>query len=139
VTHDSHEFNKLFCDTCKQNRYVGYLCYMPPLKDVLPSAGDKVLYVFYDFETIQTTRYSDKAALHIPALVCLQQFCSQCEYAENCVRCGKRKHLFWTDPEGDMLSYLCEPHPWANKIVAIAHNAKAFDLHFIPNTAILLK
>ena len=32
-----------------------------------------------------------------------------------------------------------EPRPWANKIIAIAHNASAFDLHFILNRAILLK
>ena len=38
-----------------------------------------------------------------------------------------------------MLSYLCKPRPWANKIVAIAHNAKAFDLHFFLNWAIWLK
>jgi len=38
-----------------------------------------------------------------------------------------------------MLSYLCEPRPWANKIDAIAHNAKAFYLHFILNRTILLK
>jgi len=38
-----------------------------------------------------------------------------------------------------MLTYLSKPRPWANKIVAIAHNAKAFDLHFILNRAILLK
>jgi len=38
------------------------------------------------------------------------------------VRCGKRKHTYW-----------------ANNIVAFAHNAKAFDLHFILNRAIMLK
>jgi hypothetical protein len=38
-----------------------------------------------------------------------------------------------------MLSYLCEPRPWVKKIIAIAHNAKAFDLHFILSRAILLK
>jgi hypothetical protein len=49
---------------------------MQPLKDEsLPSDG--VLYVFYDFETTQNTRYSDGVAtLHVPNLVCLQQFCS---------------------------------------------------------------
>ena len=26
---------------------------MRPLKDALPSAGNKVLYIFYDFETTQ--------------------------------------------------------------------------------------
>jgi len=107
---------------------------MRPLKDVLPDASNKVLYVFSDFETTQNTRYSDKATLYIPDLVCFQQFCSQCEDAEDCekcVRCGQRKHRFWDDPVEDMLTYLCKPRPWANKIVAIAHNAKAFDLHFI--------
>jgi len=32
---------------------------MSPLKDALPHAGDKVLYVFYDFETTQNTEYTD--------------------------------------------------------------------------------
>ena len=104
-------------------------------------ASDKVLYVFYDFETTQNTEYTDEAKLHVPNLVCVQQFCSRCEDAEDgdFVRCVKRKHSFWRDHVGDLLSYLTEPRPWANKIVAIAHNAKAFDLHFILNRAILLK
>ena len=32
---------------------------------------------------------------------------------------------------GDVLSYLCESRPWVEKIIVIAHNAKAFALHFI--------
>jgi hypothetical protein len=59
---------------------------------------------------------------------------------KDCAQCGKRKHSFWEDdPVGDLVTYLCRPRPWANKIVYIAHNAKAFDLHFILNRAILLK
>jgi hypothetical protein len=59
---------------------------------------------------------------------------------KDCEQSGKRKHTFWEDdPVGDLLTYLCRPRPWANKIVAIAHNAKAFDLHLILNRAILLK
>jgi len=115
---------------------------MRPLKNMLTDASDKVLYVFYDFETTQTTKYSDKATLHVPELVCVQQFCSQCEDAEDCgecVRCGQRKHLFWEDPVEELLLYLRQARPWANKIVAIAHNANAFDLHFILNRAIILK
>ena len=56
----------------------------------------------------------------------------------DCVQCGVRKHSFWDDPVGNMLSYLCEPRPWVNKVIAIAHNAKAFDQQFIVNRAILL-
>ena len=55
------------------------------------------------------------------------------------MRWGQRKHSFWDDPVGDMLTYLCKPRTWANKIVAIAQNAKAFELHFILNRALLLK
>jgi len=71
VTADSHKCNKLFCANRKQKRNVGHLCYMRTLKDMLPSAGDKVLYVFYDFETTQNTRYSEKTTLHVPDLVCV--------------------------------------------------------------------
>jgi len=125
VTQGNHECNKQFCENCNQNRDVDHLCYMRPLKSALPSAGDNVVYVFYDFETTQNTRHTDKAWLHVPNFVC--------------VRCGRRKHSFWEDPVGDLLSYLTEPRPWANKIVAITHNAKAFDVHFILNRAFLLK
>jgi len=38
-----------------------------------------------------------------------------------------------------MLIYLCESRPWVEKIVVIAHNAKAFELHFILIRAIFLK
>ena len=40
---------------------------------------------------------------------------------------------------GDLLTYLWEPRPWVKQIIAIAHNAKAFDLHFILSRAVLLK
>ena len=48
-------------------------------------------------------------------------------------------YSFWNDPVGDMFSYLCESRTWLEKIIVIAHNAKAFDFHFILNRAILLK
>jgi len=102
-----------------------------------------VLDVFYDFETTQDTKVSDSAIQHLTNLVCLQQFCTQCEMSgdmdKDCVRCGKRKHSFWGDPIGNLLSYLCEPRPWVSKVVAIAHNAKAFDSQFILNRAIQMK
>jgi len=99
---------------------------MRPLNEVLPDAINKVIYVLYYFETTQYTNYSDGATLHVPDLVFLQQFCSQCEDAEDygeCVRCVQRYQSFWDDPVGGLLTYLCKPRPWANKVVAIAHNA----------------
>jgi len=142
VTREIHECNKLFCANSKHNRDVGNLCYMRPLMDVLPIAGDKVIYVFYDFETTQNTRYADKAKLNVPDLVYVQQFCGLSEGAVDWgdrLRCGRRKHSFCYVPVVDTLSYLCKPRFWANKVVAIAHNAKLFYRHFILNRVILLK
>jgi hypothetical protein len=53
---------------------IGHMCLMQPLKKEVPP-GDRVLYVYYDFETTQKTAYinSDKATVLIPNLVCLQQ------------------------------------------------------------------
>ena len=131
MTRGNYECNKRLCVNCNQNRKVVHLCYMSPLKNVLP-AGLKLLYVFHDFESTQNAKYSDKTMLHVPNLIC-----SSCEYLEEvergCFQCGKRKHSFWDDLEGDMMSYLCEPRHWDNKIVAVAHNAKAFVLRFTIN------
>jgi len=113
---------------------------MRPLKDALPPASDKILYVFYIFETTQNNVYTAEAKLHVRNLVCVQQICSLCEDVddeEDCMRCGK--HSFWQDPVRDLLTYLTEPRPWAIKIVAIEHNTKAFDLHFILNRENLMK
>jgi len=60
VIRENHECSKRNCQNCIENKEVGLLCYMRPLKNVLP-ACDKVLYVFYDFETTQNTRFSDRA------------------------------------------------------------------------------
>jgi hypothetical protein len=52
---------------------------------------------------------------------------------------AERLHSFFDDPVGDLLSNLCEPRSWCNKVIAIAHNAKAIDSDFILGTAVFLK
>ena len=95
---------------CTANREVGHLLCIQPLRNELPSS-DGVQYVFYDFENTQNTRYSETAKEHVPNLVCIQQFCSRCEGIEDCERecerCGVRKHAFWDDLVGDLLTNLC--------------------------------
>jgi len=78
----------------------------------------------------------------VPNLVCVQQFNASCEELEGNIdieRCGKRMHSFWDEPVGTWQTYQCEPAPGPIKIVAIAHNAKAFVKHFILNREIMLK
>jgi len=142
VTRKNHECFKPYCPVCNKNMKINQLCYMQPLRNELHSVDD-VLFVFYDFETTQDTKISETARVHVPILVCLQQFCTVCEmqddYSQDCARCGKREHSFFEDPVGDLLSYLIEPRPWCKRVVAIAHNAKAFDAQFILNRAIFHK
>jgi len=101
ITSKKHECNKRYCQNCVENKEVGHLCYMRPLRNALP-ASDGVFFIFYDFETTKHTRYSEKATVHVPNLVFVQQFCSKCENVEDieqhCVWYGKIKHSFWKDP-----------------------------------------
>jgi len=64
---------------------------MKPLVNELPKS-DNVLFVFYDFESTEDTKFLDSATEHIPNLFCLQQFCSRCEMQPDitvdCERCG---------------------------------------------------
>ena len=80
---------------------------MRPLKNE-PASCERVLYVFYDFETTQDTRLNDKSSVHVPNLVCSQQFCSKCvritDIDQDWIQKGKRKHTFWDDTVVDMLS-----------------------------------
>jgi hypothetical protein len=115
---------------------------MRPLKDVLPANVDNVLYVFYDFESTQNKRYSDTSKAQVLKLICVQQFCTRCEGMEggaNCKGSGRRRHSFRDDTVGDLLTNVFQPQLWANKILEIPHNAKAFDLHSILNRAIFQK
>jgi hypothetical protein len=114
LTRKNHECFKTYCTNCKQNTQIGHLCFMFPLQNVLPRSDD-VLFLFCDFETTENTKFSDTAPVHIPNLVCLQQFCSMCDNTadvdEDCERCRKGRHSFFEDPVGH-LTYLCEPRYW---------------------------
>jgi len=55
------------------------------------------------------------------------------------VPCDEGKHSFWTDPVGDLISYTFKSRPWADRIVSIAHNAKAFYLLFVLNQLVRMK
>ena len=53
-----HECFKPYCEYCNANKEIGHLCYMRPLVNILPSGND-VLFVFYDFETTQDSKFTD--------------------------------------------------------------------------------
>ena len=51
----------------------------------------------------------------------------------------ERGNSFWTDPVGDLISCTFKSRPWTDRIVAIAHNAKVFDLLFVLNRLVRIK
>jgi len=63
----------------------------------------------------------------------------QADIETDCERCGRRRHSFWEDPVGDLLSHLCEPRTLCERVIAIAHNERGFDVQFILDRAIVLK
>jgi hypothetical protein len=48
---------------------------MQLLKNELPRS-DNVLFVFYDFEKTQDTKFAENTTENIPILVCVQQICA---------------------------------------------------------------
>ena len=67
---------------------------MQPLKNVSPPS-DRVLYVFYDFETTQNTRHTNRLKC---TLVCMQQFSSRFESVDDVEQDSSgTKHSFWDD------------------------------------------
>jgi len=82
ISDKKHECFKPHCTIGNQNREIGHFCFMQPLKNELPRGYD-VLYVFYDFETTQDTKFSENATQHIPILVCIQQYCAICEMQDD--------------------------------------------------------
>jgi len=110
---NKHERSKRYCEIYKQKREVGHLCYMRPLKDILPTNAYKVLYVFYDFQTTQNKKYSVTAKAYVHKLLCVQRFCASCKDVdcEVDLRDVEGGGFLWNDPVGDLLNYLCETPP----------------------------
>ena len=81
--------------------------------------------------------------MHVPNLVCIEQFCSRCENIRDinidCKQYGTLKHAFGDDPVGDLFIYLCKSRPLCDQIVVIAHKAKEFDLRFFTQQGHLVK
>jgi len=73
ITKKKHNCNKRYCKNCGENKEIGQLCFVRPLLNKLP-VSDRVLFIIYNFETTQDTKYSDSATAHVPNLVCPQLF-----------------------------------------------------------------
>lgn len=90
---------------------------------------------------MQISKRSDKSFVHVPNLVCLQQVSLNAKIQQISNRIAYSEEsvdtLFGTILSV-MFTYLCQTRSSVKKIIVIVHNAKAFDLHFIVNRAVLL-
>lgn len=103
---------------------------------------NRAVFMFYDFETTQNKLHAHFVRAHAESSVRpadLPVWEDDADVDVDCRRCGKRKESFWTDPVGDLISYVFKSRPWADRFVAIAHNANAFDLLFVLNRLVRTK
>jgi primosomal protein N' len=68
----NHECHKRFCSHRLKNRDAGTKLYMAHLADMVPRF-DRLMFIFYDFETTQDTKCTDTSFEYVRNLVCVEQ------------------------------------------------------------------
>ncbi|CAH0562743.1 unnamed protein product [Brassicogethes aeneus] len=135
-TKDKH--NCGYCRTCLCLKPIRHDCYMQPsvISDkTKKSLENDFLFAFYDFECMQEKEISSNIFLHEPNLCVVEQVCSECITSDNidldCIKCGKRKHIFSKNPVESLLNFLHEFEKKKFNVFALAHNMKGYDGCFI--------
>lgn len=131
-----HVCTDKWCSVCSRRVSEDHQCYIQKFNKSPP---EKWVLIFYDFETTceESYRGSDDTFVHKPNLCVANQICYKCYNCGDgeCENCTQRTRVF----EGyscvkDFVDFVEEYRPYSrNKVTAIAHNAKSFDLHFIMN------
>lgn len=149
-----HECGIKYCVMCQSDKNIPHDCYIPPIsissedeseeideenaRKKKRKSSDQVVFVFFDFETVQNKLLpgSNERFQHIVNLAVAQHVCNSCKTIENidenCVKCGKREHIFLGENSLDMfMNYLINTiDKKFKKVICIAHNMKGFDGQF---------
>lgn len=130
-----HVCGESYCQTCKTVMPIRHECYMPK-KNVKKDSKNGPLYIFYDFECYQNKPLDDDKFEHEVMLCVAHQACDNCTFVDeidkNCLKCGKREHVFLGDDVvQSFMEYLGSLSEKFRKIIVIAHNGQKYDLHFI--------
>lgn len=126
-----------YCSICKKMTPIRHECYIPTI-EVKEIKEKQLLFVFYDFETTQSTPlHGDIGKIQHNVNFCVtQHVCGLCSHLDEielgCGNCGTRMQIFG---EGDIVNsfmhYLGEIEDKFNQIFVIAHNSQKFDGHWV--------
>lgn len=128
----NHICNEIFCKICRDHKPQDHKCYMQV--DRKTPKLDETVFVFYDFETIQSSQSSSDTKVHIPNLCVLQQVCDKCMDEDKlvfCKTCGYRQTVIDQDIIPTFMRHIFDLRKKFKSIIAIAHNSQAFDCQFI--------
>ena len=142
-----HNCDVIIYKTCSGKRSSGHECFIQTLS--IKSKGKTrkngplpTAFIFYDFETIQNTRYSGSGNtfLHCVNYGIVHKVCTVCMVEKfgvcACEFCrGGTRKIFNNGEETihDFITYILEGEyiNSVSEIIAIAHNSKGFDCQFI--------
>jgi len=112
-----------YCNVCKKRVQTDHQCYIQP--KAMPKLKGAQKFVVYDFESMLRLDRSHQPNLCVAHIVCGK--CMTENMNEEC-ECDRRREVFRGEDTLDQ--FVC----WLlrqKKVIALAHNGRAFDLHFI--------
>ena len=125
---NEHKCGYVMCKVCNEKKPKDHKCYIRPLKNKNDAEeGKNLQYIFYDFESMLIDN------IHVPMLCVAHKVCDDCitfpMNSKEC-ECQRERKIF----QGS--NTLKEFGDWVwngrkEKVIAMAHNAQAYDLHFI--------
>ncbi|KAJ8020849.1 putative DNA polymerase [Holothuria leucospilota] len=151
---DQHKCGYAYCGSCKTRQPIDHLCYMQPLRkesqerdedkdegddgtefEIKPTKRRKEqVYIFFDFECRQDEKGENGEFLHVVNYCVAQRVCGICMHKENvessCENCKSHEKYFKGDNALDeFCKWLLSRENW--NAIAVAHNMKGYDGHFI--------
>lgn len=126
-----------YCTICRKDQPIRHDCFIPALTPKSDVDKKKELFIFYDFECIQDSPFSDDSTKfeHKPNLCVVQIACNECSdelsVDQNCPNCGERSHTFsGKNVVGDLMGFIGSVDKKFKRVTILAHNMQGYDGHF---------
>ena len=122
---NNHVCNASYCSLCQKMQEEGHHCFMPVRNS--EDLNPKQRYIFFDFETMLRPDNSHQPNLCVAHVVCGNCMTKPMEEEMDC-ECRRHRRVF----EGeDTLQKFVGWILREKKVIALAHNGRAFDMHLV--------